>query len=137
MLQLIKKKLPLSLHGSRVTANIFQFPGVLSYNWLQLLKAEIRPVEPDQGNACAGKVVRLFYSTLRFRSISLNSSFSTQMSNMKKMFLGICYLLLTEAMLAQTLRGRVIDDRSGAPIAAATIELENFPASIASDSGFF
>lgn len=56
---------------------------------------------------------------------------------MKKMFLGICYLLLSHGILAQSLRGRVVDAKSGAPVAAATIELENFPTSMATDSGYF
>jgi hypothetical protein len=36
--------------------------------------AEKIPVEPDQGNACAGKVAP-YLSTLHFRSISLKSFF--------------------------------------------------------------
>lgn len=41
----------------------FRFPGVLSPPLGGI--AEIIPVEPDQGNACAGKVVPLFaYASL-------------------------------------------------------------------------
>jgi hypothetical protein len=49
----------------------FSFPGCFPANGG---KAENRPVEPDQGNACAGKVAP-YLSTLRFRSISLKSFF--------------------------------------------------------------
>ena len=52
----------------------FQIPrGALSQHAM-LGEAEMIPVEPDQGNACAGKVEFLF-PTLRFRSISLKSFF--------------------------------------------------------------
>ena len=40
-------------------------------------KAEIIPVEPGQGNACAGKVVLSFTPTLHFRSISFKSIFTS------------------------------------------------------------
>lgn len=52
-----------------------QFPGVLEFCLNSETKAEIKPVEPDQGNACAGKVVCLYFSTLRSRSISFKSIF--------------------------------------------------------------
>ncbi len=42
-------------------------PGVLSFNQ----KAENRPVEPEQGNACEGKVTTLPHSTLLQRNFSL------------------------------------------------------------------
>jgi len=34
------------------------FPGVPD----KVVGAEIKPVEPDQGNACAGKVLNIFHS---------------------------------------------------------------------------
>jgi hypothetical protein len=33
-------------------------------------EAEIKPVEPDQGNACAGKEVHFIFPLFSFRSIS-------------------------------------------------------------------
>ena len=56
---------------------------------------------------------------------------------MKKMFFGICYLLITQSILAQNLQGKVTDASSGAAIPAATVELENFTLLIANDSGEF
>jgi iron complex outermembrane receptor protein len=56
---------------------------------------------------------------------------------MKKMLLGICYLLLTRALFAQSLPGKVTDAETGAPIASATIELNNSASLIANDSGAF
>jgi len=35
-----------------------RFPGVPG----KVAGAEIKPVEPDQGNACAGKVLNIFHS---------------------------------------------------------------------------
>ncbi|HKH60987.1 MAG TPA: TonB-dependent receptor [Flavitalea sp.] len=55
---------------------------------------------------------------------------------MKKMFLGICYLLFTQTLTAQNVVGKVTDANTGAPIASATIELNNFSA-VANDSGQF
>jgi hypothetical protein len=43
----------------------FSFPGVLRARSPTCAAAEIIPVEPDQGNACAGKVVPSFaYASL-------------------------------------------------------------------------
>ena len=56
---------------------------------------------------------------------------------MKKMFFGICYLLLTQAVNAQGLHGKVTDALTGAPIVSATIDLDNFVYNIANDSGEF
>ena len=58
----------------------FQFPGVL-FSPLGGI-AEIIPVEPDQGNACAGKVVPLF----AYASLSQHFSqtiFSTHVQQLK------------------------------------------------------
>ena len=56
---------------------------------------------------------------------------------MKKMFLGICYFLFTQAVIAQRLHGKVTDSKSGAAIPSATIELDNSAFSVADDSGTF
>ena len=55
---------------------------------------------------------------------------------MKKMFLGICYFLLTKTLSAQHVMGKVTDASTGVPVASATIELNNLSA-IANDSGRF
>ena len=55
---------------------------------------------------------------------------------MKKMFLGICFLLLAHTMIAQYVVGKVTDAKSGAPIPLATIELNN-SSGVANDSGVF
>lgn len=56
---------------------------------------------------------------------------------MKKMFLGICYLLFTGQLFAQSLQGKVTDAATGMPVSSATIELDNSEFSIANDSGEF
>ncbi|HET9277307.1 MAG TPA: TonB-dependent receptor, partial [Flavitalea sp.] len=55
---------------------------------------------------------------------------------MKKMFLGICYLLLAHSITAQHVVGKVTDAKSGNPIPLATIELNN-SSGVANDSGQF
>jgi iron complex outermembrane receptor protein len=56
---------------------------------------------------------------------------------MKKMLFGICYLLLTTAVIAQKLQGKVTDAATGAAIASATIELDNSAFLIANEAGEF
>lgn len=56
---------------------------------------------------------------------------------MKKMLLGICYLLFTQAVIAQILMGKVTDATTGGSIASATIELDNSDFLIVNDSGEF
>lgn len=56
---------------------------------------------------------------------------------MKKMLLGICYLLFTQAVIAQILMGKVTDAATGESIASATIELDNSDFLIVNDSGEF
>ena len=55
---------------------------------------------------------------------------------MKKMFLGICYLLLAHSITAQHVVGKVTDAKSGNPIPLATVELNN-SSGVANDSGQF
>jgi iron complex outermembrane receptor protein len=43
---------------------------------------------------------------------------------MKKLFLGICYLFMSQLALAQTLKGKITDS-SAAPVASATVALNN------------
>ncbi|WP_207510228.1 TonB-dependent receptor [Longitalea luteola] len=54
---------------------------------------------------------------------------------MKKMLLGICYLLLTQCLVAQ-ISGKVTD-ASSMPIAAATVELSNGMSTLTNENGFF
>ena len=49
----VRKKFILSF-----AAELQRFPGVPG----KVAGAEIKPVEPDQGNACAGKVLNIFHS---------------------------------------------------------------------------
>lgn len=63
--RIIKILSPLYLMNGR-----FRFPGCFCR--FQAAWAEIIPVEPDQGNACAGKVVHLYSSTFRLSSIPSN-----------------------------------------------------------------
>ena len=49
----VRKKIILSF-----VTELQRFPGVPG----KVAGAEIKPVEPDQGNACAGKVLNIFHS---------------------------------------------------------------------------
>lgn len=56
---------------------------------------------------------------------------------MKKMFLGICYLLISQALSAQQIAGQVTDASTGSPVALATVELSNIATLTTNDSGRF
>jgi Outer membrane receptor proteins, mostly Fe transport len=55
---------------------------------------------------------------------------------MKKMFLGICYLLLAHGSIAQ-ISGKVTDASNAQPIASATVELDRQTTTLTNDSGYF
>ena len=56
---------------------------------------------------------------------------------MKKLFLGICYTLLTQIVISQTILGRLTDSATKAPIVAATVELENLTTVLTNEHGEF
>ena len=56
---------------------------------------------------------------------------------MQKLFLGICYLLISHTVLSQQIRGRVTDASNGTAVAAATVELANLSSTLTNDSGYF
>lgn len=56
---------------------------------------------------------------------------------MKKLFLGICFSLLTGLLYAQSLSGTVIDARTGQPLSGATIELLNQGTQLSNEQGQF
>lgn len=56
---------------------------------------------------------------------------------MRKMFLGICYLLISHGLSAQQIAGQVTDATTGAAVAAATVELSNIASVVTGDSGRF
>src|SRR5581483_10303757 len=62
--------------------------------------------------------------------------FSKKLVHMKKMFLGICYLLLTQYLTAQ-ISGKVTDAATSAPIASATLELSNGMTTATNEQGTF
>src|SRR5687768_14211839 len=55
----------------------------------------------------------------------------------KKLFLGFCCYLLSTVLTAQTIRGKITDASSGAAVAAATVELENFASVVSDEQGKF
>jgi iron complex outermembrane recepter protein len=55
---------------------------------------------------------------------------------MKKMFLGICYLLFTQYLAAQ-ISGKVTDAVSSTPVTSATVELSNGMSTLTNDNGVF
>ncbi len=56
---------------------------------------------------------------------------------MKKLFLGICFSLLTGLLYAQSLSGTVTDARTGQPLSGATIELLNQGTQLSNEQGQF
>lgn len=56
---------------------------------------------------------------------------------MKKMFLGICYLLISHGLSAQQVAGQVTDASTGSPVASASVELSNIATIITNESGQF
>src|ERR1700726_3265190 len=57
---------------------------------------------------------------------------------MKKLFLGICSLLLIQIVAAQIRpQGRVVDALTGTPVASATIDIESVGTVSADETGFF
>jgi len=55
---------------------------------------------------------------------------------MKKMILGICYLLFTQCLAAQ-ISGKITDAATSTPIASATVELSNGLSTLTNDKGVF
>jgi iron complex outermembrane receptor protein len=56
---------------------------------------------------------------------------------MQKLFLGICYLLISQTVLSQQIRGRVTDAATGTAVAAATVEFGDVSTTLTNDSGYF
>jgi iron complex outermembrane receptor protein len=56
---------------------------------------------------------------------------------MQKLFLGICYLMFSQTVLSQQIRGRVTDATTGTAVAAATVELGDVSTTLTNDSGYF
>lgn len=56
---------------------------------------------------------------------------------MKKLFLGICYTLLLQITIAQTISGRITDSGNGAPLASATVELIGVNTVLSNEKGEF
>ncbi len=56
---------------------------------------------------------------------------------MKKLFLGICYLIVSQTVSSQQISGKVTDAATGTAIAAATVSLGNSAGTVTNDSGLF
>ncbi|RYY29552.1 MAG: TonB-dependent receptor [Chitinophagaceae bacterium] len=56
---------------------------------------------------------------------------------MKKLFLGICYLMISQTVISQQISGRVTDAATGTAVAAATVALGTNTATLTNDSGYF
>lgn len=56
---------------------------------------------------------------------------------MKKMLLGICYLLISLWLPAQQLKGKITDAVTGKPIASATVALSNIATTASNEAGLF
>jgi len=82
-------------------------------------RAEIKPVEPDQGNACAGKVIYNFLSPVSALS---SHFFNYKPLKMKRIVFFTAFMALQALVHAQVrVKGKVIEKDSGNPIAGATI----------------
>jgi iron complex outermembrane receptor protein len=56
---------------------------------------------------------------------------------MKKLFLGICYSLITQIVISQSISGRVIDASNGTALPSATVELDNQTVQLSNENGEF
>jgi iron complex outermembrane receptor protein len=56
---------------------------------------------------------------------------------MRKMFLGICYLLISHGLSAQQVAGQITDASTGAAVASATVELSNIATVLTGETGRF
>ena len=56
---------------------------------------------------------------------------------MKKMFLGICYLMISLWLPAQQLKGKITEAGTGNPVASATVALNNIATTFTDESGQF
>src|SRR5882724_12063582 len=56
---------------------------------------------------------------------------------MKKMFLGICFMLISYLLSAQQIAGKVTDAASGAPIPSATVEIPDIASTVTNNAGSF
>jgi len=56
---------------------------------------------------------------------------------MKKLLLGICFSLISQIVLSQSISGRVIDAQSGAPLPSVTVELDNQSTTLTNEKGEF
>lgn len=56
---------------------------------------------------------------------------------MKKLFLGICYLLVSQIVLSQSISGKLLDAQTNQPIPSATVELDGRHITITDEDGQF
>ena len=56
---------------------------------------------------------------------------------MQKLFLGICYLLISQTVVSQQISGRITDAATGTAIAAATVTIGANNVTLTNDSGYF
>lgn len=56
---------------------------------------------------------------------------------MKKLFLGICYLLVSQIVFSQSVSGKLVDAQTNQPIPSATVELDRRQNTITDENGHF
>lgn len=56
---------------------------------------------------------------------------------MKKMFLGVCAIVISQCILAQRITGKITDASNGSIIASATVELNNTFTTLSNEAGIF
>ena len=56
---------------------------------------------------------------------------------MKKLFLGICYLLVSQIVLSQSISGKLVDAQTNQPIPSATVELDRLQTTTTNENGEF
>lgn len=56
---------------------------------------------------------------------------------MKKLFLGICFSLISQIVICQTVSGRVVDASTGQPLPSASVQLDATFSSVSSQDGRF
>lgn len=56
---------------------------------------------------------------------------------MKKLLLGICYLLVSQIVLSQSISGKIVDAHTNEPVPSATVELDRQSTSLSNEKGSF
>ena len=98
------------------------FPGCF---YFKIVKAEITPVEPEQGNACEGKVHHSYMIPIHEQFIPVPKFIvnTKKLKQMKKLLGTTMAVLFTATVFAQTTIKGKATDKQGQPLEGASVTL--------------